>query len=88
MRSFVIALVCSLSASAVSAGQLTCWYNSTGAFTGADGGNRGIPESQWGLSYAIPNPNMGGAEDYAFVIILPSYESGNDCPKQVELGGE
>ena len=88
MRSFVIALVCSLCASAASAGPLTCWYNSEGAFTGADGGNRGISETQWDLAYAIPNPNTDATEDYAFVVILSDYDSGNDCPKSAELRAE
>lgn len=88
MRSFVIALVFSLCASVASANQLTCWYNASGASTGADGGNRGLPESQWGLSYAIPNPNGSGSDDYAYVIILPSYDSGSDCPESAELRAE
>ncbi|ASP23009.1 hypothetical protein ANTHELSMS3_04408 [Antarctobacter heliothermus] len=88
MRSIVIALVCSLCASAASAGPLTCWYNSSGAFTGADGGSRGLPETQWGMSYAIPNPDGSGSGDYAYVIILPTYDSGNDCPESAELRDE
>ncbi|SNS65677.1 hypothetical protein [Antarctobacter heliothermus] len=88
MRSFVVALVCTLCASAASASPLTCWYNSSGASTGADGGSMDVPEAQWGLSYAIPNPRANGTDDYAYVIILPSYDSGNDCPETAELRAE
>jgi hypothetical protein len=88
MRHLLVLAVLGLSASAASAGPLTCWYNGSGVFTGADGGSMGVPEDKWGLSYAIPNPRANGTDDYAYVIILPTYESGNDCPDSASLGAE
>lgn len=88
MRSIVVAIVCSLCASAASAGPLTCWYNSSGAFGGADSGSMDVPETQWGLPYAIPNPRGSGSDDYAYLIVLPTYNSGGDCPDTAELRAE
>jgi hypothetical protein len=84
----MILAVFGLSATAVSASPLTCWYNSEGTFTGADGGSMGVPEAQWGLAYAIPNPNGSTVGDYANVIILPTYNDGNDCPTSAVLRAE
>lgn len=88
MRRLFLTVACTLCASAASAGPLTCWYNSAGASKGADGGSMGVPEAQWGLPYAIPNPAGSGSDDYAFIIVLPTYESGNDCPDSAELRAE
>ncbi|MGP6086449.1 hypothetical protein [Antarctobacter jejuensis] len=88
MRLLFLTMTCALCASAVSAGPLTCWYNSSGVSKGADGGSMSVPQAQWGLPYAIPNPNGSGSDDYAYLIILPSYESGSDCPDSAELRAE
>ncbi len=84
MRFLIVVAALGLSASAASAGPLTCWYNASGEFTGADGGSQGVPESSWGQSHAIPRPG-GGSGDYAYLIVLPTYESGNDCPSNAQI---
>jgi hypothetical protein len=64
------------------AGPLTCYYDAQGNSMGADGGNSGVPESQYG-QLVVPQDFHGGSHSY--VYILASYESGNDCPDTVEV---
>lgn len=84
MKLIIISTLLSIGAMSASAGQLTCWYNAAGEFTGADGGTQGVPEDQWNLAYAIPSPKDHGGGDYAYVMILKEYNDGNDCPKMLK----
>lgn len=88
MRLLLLTAAFGLSAAAASAGPLTCWYNSEGTFTGADGGAHGLPEERWGLSFAVQSPGEGGSDDYAYMIVLPTYDSGNDCAKTAMVVAE
>jgi hypothetical protein len=57
---------------------LTCWYNSSGAFTGADSGNpAGVPAAGQFQSYRTG--------DYAYAYRLDVWNDGNDCPRSINL---
>jgi len=57
---------------------LTCWYNESGAFTGADSGNpAGVPAAGQFQSYR--------SGDYAFAYRLDVWNNGNDCPGSINL---
>ncbi|WP_052769020.1 hypothetical protein [Aurantiacibacter marinus] len=65
-------------ASAQQTNPLTCWYNDSGQYTGADTGNPA------GISRAneIRQYRTG---DYAFGLRLDIWQSGNDCPATIEF---
>jgi hypothetical protein len=88
MRLLLLTAAFGLSAAAASAGPLTCWYNPEGNLTGADGGSNGLPEARWGLSFAVEPPEVRESRDYAYMIVLPTYESGQDCAPNVDFVAE
>jgi len=62
-------------------GPLTCWYNDAGQSTGADSGDRGLQENQYGK---LVNNGRPGT-DYAYILILTEWNDGNACPRVMNI---
>lgn len=81
MKKAILGLVFMMAASSAWAGEgpLTCWYSATGESAGADSGDSGIPEADYGkvvpMSY----------EPYAMVIT--DWVDGTSCPAKVDIPG-
>jgi len=86
MKSFIvsIALVFSFGAGVATADTIRCGYTAEGNYDSADGGNAGVPESQWNLKYAIPSPHRatyGTGPEYVIILHSDGDLTGNDCPE-------
>jgi hypothetical protein len=82
MKKTALTLAFILASGPALAGPLTCYYDAQGNSMGADGGNSGLSEGQY-ETVVVPDNFHGGSHSYIYV--LPSYNSGNDCPSTVTV---
>lgn len=83
MKVFILsATIATMGTAAFAKGELTCWYDETGLFTGADNGN--WPDAPIGETVANTG-SFGGA--WAYVMAQGTWSDGNSCPRSVQLPG-
>ena len=84
MRAFLLTAALATAGSAAFAqGELTCWYDVNGVYSGADSGN-------WGeapIGQASPNTRGYGGGAWVFILGNGTWSNGNNCPRSIDISG-